>query len=681
MAVLGVLACSAAAASARTEVHYRGYRIEVPSSWPVYHLSPASHVCVRFDRHAIYLGPPPAAQHCPAHAVGRTEAVLIQPLGARAAGAGAPLGPALSGGGAVSHFSAAHGRVLVTATWGNAPGLVRHALGVPRLDGSRAAAAVASPAAAPIARAAPERATAHTSGVYTGLGFDACATPSSSQMAAWGSSPYRAVGVYIGGENRACAQANLTSAWVSGETAAGWHVIPIYVGLQAPGACGCSSISSSRAAAQGAADANAAIADAQAIGLGAGNPIYDDMEGYAVGTANTSAVLAFLSAWTSTLHAAGYQSGVYSSADSGVRDLAARWGTGYLEPDDIWFARWNDSQSTSDSSLPAGEWANHQRLHQYLGDHAPTYGGVKLDIDGDYVDGATAGPSAVASIPDGTFVQVEGVQGVYRIAGGAPLWINDPTLYASSTIETISGAQFAALPQVPADGTFLGTPGGAYYRVAGGAPLAVSDWSVFGGVKPYVTIDQWDIDNITDPLAHLRPVPINGTFLTTTTGQIYRVAGGAPFRISRWSVFHHVLPSVTVDQWDIDNTANPAAHLLPRPVDGTVVLALPSHWYWSFAGGWRRLGGPSSQAVTVDDSGVGVFPGENPLPVPKCVAPKLRHLTFPKAKAAISKALCSLGKVGRPHHWGRHHKLRVYWQIPGAKRGFREGHRVGIKMR
>ena len=38
--------------------------------------------------------------------------------------------------------------------------------------------------------------------------------------------------------------------------------------------------------------------------------------------------LSFLSAWTSTLHALGYSSGVYSSSSSGVTDLAHQ----YREP-------------------------------------------------------------------------------------------------------------------------------------------------------------------------------------------------------------------------------------------------------------------------------------------------------------------------------------------------------------
>ena len=46
--------------------------------------------------------------------------------------------------------------------------------------------------------------------------------------------------------------------------------------------------------------------------------------------------------------------------------------------------------TTSDPYVPSGDWANHQRLHQYSGGHNETYGGVTLNIDGDYLDGATA---------------------------------------------------------------------------------------------------------------------------------------------------------------------------------------------------------------------------------------------------------------------------------------------------
>ena len=55
---------------------------------------------------------------------------------------------------------------------------------------------------------------------------------------------------------------------------------------------------------------------------------YFDMENYTRTAAATSAVLAFLESWTTELHDAGYASGVYSSADSGITDLVDSYGSG-----------------------------------------------------------------------------------------------------------------------------------------------------------------------------------------------------------------------------------------------------------------------------------------------------------------------------------------------------------------
>jgi hypothetical protein len=337
---------NAGAAQSFRTVRYHGYVIRVPSSWPVYDLARDPKVCVRFDRAALYLGAPSSNQRCPAHGAGRHRAILIEP-----------------GRGSV--------RVL-------------HA---PRVSRSATRAPLAHPAQA-------------GGGVYTGLGFDACSAPSTSAMSAWASSPYRALGVYIGGANMACSQPNLTTAWVDSETAAGWHLIPTYVGLQAPSnSCGCAAIKASQAQAEGIAAANDAVADAQAVGIGAGNPIYDDMEYYARGGTNTSAVLAFLSGWTSQLHADGYRSGVYGNDDSVISDLVAELGTSYPEPDDIWIAAWNNQHTTTDPYVPSSDWATHQRLHQYDRAHNEKYGGVTINIDGDYIDALTAGAGAIGNSP------------------------------------------------------------------------------------------------------------------------------------------------------------------------------------------------------------------------------------------------------------------------------------------
>lgn len=415
-------ATAATVATATKVVRYHGDRLVVPAGWPVYRLGAGHSTCVRFNRHAVYLGQPSAVQSCPPEAVGRTEALSVEPLGSAAGPSGAtgsqvlPLGS--TAGASPAHGSSARlvesaRGVVVTATWNHDPAVIERALGVRSLDAiarptserpQTAAVTAASSLAHAPATARAASASAVPASVYTGLGFDACSTPSSSQMAAWGSSPYRGIGVYIGGANMACSQTNLTASWVGQQIAAGWHLVPIYVGLQAPSnSCGCASISSATAASQGAAAAQDAVVKAQAVGLGPGSPVYFDMEGYTRTTVNTSAVLAFLASWTSQLHASGYQSGVYSSDDSGIRDLVAQTGTGYQEPDDLWMANWNGAQSTSDANVPSADWSAHQRLHQYQGGHNETYGGVTINIDNDYLDGATAGSvsatPAIASAP------------------------------------------------------------------------------------------------------------------------------------------------------------------------------------------------------------------------------------------------------------------------------------------
>ena len=82
---------SEAAQGASKTVTYLGYNFAVPSSWPVIHVTATT--CVRFDRHAVYLGDPGSNQDCPAGLLGTTEAVLVQPAGGRVAAASAAEDP------------------------------------------------------------------------------------------------------------------------------------------------------------------------------------------------------------------------------------------------------------------------------------------------------------------------------------------------------------------------------------------------------------------------------------------------------------------------------------------------------------------------------------------------------------------------------------------------------------
>jgi hypothetical protein len=245
-------------------------------------------------------------------------------------------------------------------------------------------------AAGPAPRRAPA-VTAETSpGRFTGDGFDACSAPSTQAMQAWLASPYRAVGIYFGGVNRACTQPNLTASWVTDQQAAGWHLMPIYLGPQPY--CTTSTkpnrFDLTNAAALGRGSADDAVVQAGNIGLPRESVLIYDMEAYRTDDANCrSAVLAFMNAWTNRLHDLSYLSGFYSSMASGVADQVAAYpSAAYARPDYLDFARWDNVATVSDPAIPADYWAPRRRIKQYRGDHTETWGGVTINIDNDYLD-------------------------------------------------------------------------------------------------------------------------------------------------------------------------------------------------------------------------------------------------------------------------------------------------------
>ncbi len=470
LCLLALAALLPASAGART-IHFRGEKVAVPAGWPVYRLAEHPRTCVRLDRKAVYLGRPGAMQHCPASAMGRRRAILVDP-GARArAGAEASrVRPA--------HLSAAS--------------------------------------------------------QYTGLGFDACTAPSRRSMSAWAGSPYRAIGVYIGGANRGCSQPNLTASWVAEQTVAGWVLIPTYVGLQAPtSSCSsCAKLSSSTftATTQGTEAATDAVAQARIAGIGEGSPIYFDMESYSRTSSASNATLSFLAAWTARLHVLGYVSGVYSSGASGIADLAAKYGSTYLEPDELWFANWNGRASAaSDPYVPAGAWVGH-RIHQYNGGHNETYGGVTINIDNNYVEGATAGGGTSSSdSPRGSFdVAGSPAPGQVQISG----WAFDPN--APKTPLSISAYLGGKVDEGGASGYELGPIASqersdllALFPRAGASHGFDSSFPVVGSGRQRLCVYALNIGPGADKLLGCRtigvPVPIS-VLRTRSAGNRVRIS-------------------------------------------------------------------------------------------------------------------------------------------------------------
>jgi len=430
-----------AAPGALKTVTYLGYRFAVPASWPVIRTTAASATCVRFDRHAIYLGDPGRNQDCPSGLLGTTEAILVQP-------AAGPVSRASSAEDqAARRITVVSPGIQVTATYDTDRALVTRILAsaaLPLPSGASAGPAASQAGAANAARQllAPAAAAATlpaSATSDTGEGFDACAAPSSGYMRAWKKfSPYGAVGIYIGGAERACAQPNLTASWVAQQAAAGWRFVPIYVGPQAE----FSQITSP--ASQAVAAAEDAVTQAAALGFGPGTPVYYDMEAYPASQEGNA--LAFLSAWTTRLHAEGYKSAVYSSSSSGVADLVSNF-TRYAMPDVIWDALWNGQANTTDPVIPAADWADNQRAHQFSGGADETYGGDTIDADQDYLDVRLTPPPPVSP-----------GQPALATGGGtvADYVIRSRNLYTYD--QASPGGGFAGPKKLTATGNLTGTP-------------------------------------------------------------------------------------------------------------------------------------------------------------------------------------------------------------------------------
>jgi hypothetical protein len=201
--------------------------------------------------------------------------------------------------------------------------------------------------------------------------------------------------------------------------------------------------------------------------------------------------------------------------------------------------------------------------------------------------------------PDGTFVRRKGSAAVYRLVGGAPVYVSSWAPFAGSQpVRTLTPATWDMLRQVPADGTFI-RAGGSTYRIAGGAPLRVSSWATVGGYRPATVIDPAAVSHAgrTGVWSHLRQMPADGTFISAG-GPVYRVVGGAPVYVSSWAaVGGHQHPTV-VDPAAVNLAGRGGVwdHLRQQPADGTFIRAGGSTY--RFAGGaplrvssWATVGG------------------------------------------------------------------------------------------
>jgi hypothetical protein len=244
-----------------------------------------------------------------------------------------------------------------------------------------------------------------TPGNFTGYGFDQCLAPQQWKMDRWlNNSPFLAVGIYISGDSRGCrSQPNLTPTWIATQLQKGWRLLPITMGPQAscsanfprygddetidptPGKYG----KYGRARTQGLAEGAKTVNDAASLGISKGSTLWYDIEGFDSSLTNCrESALRFLSAWVTKVRSLGYLTGVYSSAGSGIKilDQARAEGRPFAYPDYIWIARWDNVANTRTSYISDDGWNPHRRVKQYQGGHNETWGGVRINIDRNYLD-------------------------------------------------------------------------------------------------------------------------------------------------------------------------------------------------------------------------------------------------------------------------------------------------------
>ncbi len=225
-------------------------------------------------------------------------------------------------------------------------------------------------------------------------GFDKCYFPDLDDMETWWlKSPYVVYNLYLGGISFACDDQPLDAVWVHQAAQQGWQFILAWVGPQAP----CSkfkhkfSEDPDEAYIEGREEASSAHSAAVNLGFFGPKVIYYDLESYSGADAECrDAAKQFLKGWSEKLHDLGEKSGAYGAP---CTSYISDWATVATPPDDVWIAHWYLDEYDPDATvwdtpcLSDSLWPGSRRLKQYAGGHDETWGGVRLRIDSNVLNG------------------------------------------------------------------------------------------------------------------------------------------------------------------------------------------------------------------------------------------------------------------------------------------------------
>jgi hypothetical protein len=154
----------------------------------------------------------------------------------------------------------------------------------------------------------------------------------------------------------------------------------------------------------------------------------------------------------------------------------------------------------------------------------------------------------------GSFVRARENGVVYKMVGRTPVQVTSWAPYGGTKpTMPVYRTSLLTLPTKIANGSFIkGTARGEVFRVVGGAPIYVSSWASVGGSKATTLIAQNTIDlaGSSSSYAALSRYPATSyASAVDSTGRVinYKVSAGWAYRLRSWSQVGGVKPTVRID--------------------------------------------------------------------------------------------------------------------------------------
>ncbi|MEV4315609.1 cutinase family protein [Actinocrispum sp. NPDC049592] len=184
--------------------------------------------------------------------------------------------------------------------------------------------------------------------------------------------------------------------------------------------------------------------------------------------------------------------------------------------------------------------------------------------------------SSLNEVPNGAVVQTCDTGRVYKMVGGAPLWMTTCAggLCPGTAVKVTQGIVNAGRAY-PWDGATIIDEAGGIFKFVGGAPIHLASCNV--GCGSPIPVPAGTI-RLTDPGNHMRQNPADGATAIDDAGAIFKFAGGAPIHLATCD------PGcgrpVPINAWSV----GALDHMNPVPADNATVID-EQGGIFKFAGG------------------------------------------------------------------------------------------------